>query len=462
MIKNVLFIVLIFMTMLGAQDEFTAQGDYIPYYFAELLDVEVYSPTMIYTFGVGGLALLDISDISDPSQVGRFDPGDIYTKRFYNAKVDGNLAIATARLAGLYFLDIEYLGNIQLLNIHNPNEFSYEGIDFSGQYAYAAVHENGVEVIGISNPQSPQTKKILSGLTNAWDVFIKGNYLYVADGSAGLRIFELTQPAAPQFVSKIQTSGSAKEVIVHNNKAYVSLGALGFDIIDVSQPQSPALISNFNAGFGIVNHLAYDNNRIFAATWELVLAVNVSDPYNPELEATEDTRTRAMGLAAFDDQVFVSDWDAVRTYTYQALEQPDIHVKPTVYDFGNPGENKTVSNKFEIFNLGESDLNISAITTGRDDFTVSPEELSVPPSGIREITVTYKATSSQNYISTSMNLKSDDPDEPEKRVSLFAGQSRLSVGEEAPDFSLQDTNYESYRLSDYRGKVVLLAFFASW
>ncbi|MBI5144397.1 MAG: redoxin domain-containing protein [Candidatus Omnitrophica bacterium] len=36
------------------------------------------------------------------------------------------------------------------------------------------------------------------------------------------------------------------------------------------------------------------------------------------------------------------------------------------------------------------------------------------------------------------------------------------VGEEAPDFSLQDINGNTVSLSDFKGKVVILDFFASW
>jgi peroxiredoxin len=45
-----------------------------------------------------------------------------------------------------------------------------------------------------------------------------------------------------------------------------------------------------------------------------------------------------------------------------------------------------------------------------------------------------------------------------------AGAMALSVkiGAEAPDFSLQDMDGNTVKLSDYKGKVVLLAFWASW
>ena len=38
----------------------------------------------------------------------------------------------------------------------------------------------------------------------------------------------------------------------------------------------------------------------------------------------------------------------------------------------------------------------------------------------------------------------------------------LTVGKSAPDFQLPDLNEKEIRLSDYRGKVVFLNFWATW
>ncbi len=38
----------------------------------------------------------------------------------------------------------------------------------------------------------------------------------------------------------------------------------------------------------------------------------------------------------------------------------------------------------------------------------------------------------------------------------------LNIGEEAPDFKLNDLNGKTVRLSDYRGKSVMINFWATW
>ena len=48
-------------------------------------------------------------------------------------------------------------------------------------------------------------------------------------------------------------------------------------------------------------------------------------------------------------------------------------------------------------------------------------------------------------------------------IGLFRSQQgQVSVGEVAPDFELISFDGETYRLSDYRGSVILVNFWASW
>jgi peroxiredoxin len=50
---------------------------------------------------------------------------------------------------------------------------------------------------------------------------------------------------------------------------------------------------------------------------------------------------------------------------------------------------------------------------------------------------------------------------PVRRVPAPPG-SRVQVGQEAPDFELTTTDGQKFKLSEQRGKVVLLNFFATW
>lgn len=47
-------------------------------------------------------------------------------------------------------------------------------------------------------------------------------------------------------------------------------------------------------------------------------------------------------------------------------------------------------------------------------------------------------------------------------ISFKTNNGGLKVGTQAPDFSLKDINGKNIKLSDYKGKIVLVDFWASW
>jgi hypothetical protein len=396
--KKLQLLFLFFLTISGfAQDEITPLGTYEPNFFAELLDVEILDINTAYILGVGGFIFMDISTPNQPSIIGRFDPGNIYI-RFYNGIVKGNIAIGAARFDGLYILNISSLAQPTLSRQYSSTNFSYESVDIYNQYAYAAAHQDGVEILNIQNPSAPYQINLLTNLQNVWDVFIDSTYLYVADGRDGLKIFSLSDPANPQLVSTVPTSGLARGVIIENNLACVALGAAGIDIIDISDPSNPQHLSNFFTRFGIVNHIAISNNYIFAATWELVMAIDISDPQNPLLVATEDTPVRAMGIAAQNNQIYVADWSRFKSYSFLDRLVSDIHIKPNVYDFGYQGPQVPISKKFEVYNLGEADLQIYDISATHPQFSVSPSSLQISAGDSAITTVSFNPIDSSTII----------------------------------------------------------------
>jgi len=48
------------------------------------------------------------------------------------------------------------------------------------------------------------------------------------------------------------------------------------------------------------------------------------------------------------------------------------------------------------------------------------------------------------------------------RQSKAAGQAAVLDGQPAPDFALKDGSGKTVKLQDYRGKVLLLDFWATW
>lgn len=88
-------------------------------------------------------------------------------------------------------------------------------------------------------------------------------------------------------------------------------------------------------------------------------------------------------------------------------------------------------------------------------------QLQVQPGETGQATVTL-TPSSTSFVQNKLHLSSNDPDEPLVEVHLFGGQRRETRADTAPEFNLNDLAGRQHRLSDFRGQVVLLAFFALW
>ncbi len=61
-----------------------------------------------------------------------------------------------------------------------------------------------------------------------------------------------------------------------------------------------------------------------------------------------------------------------------------------------------------------------------------------------------------------LELRSDDPDEAISRVELLGNRSTAQVGEAAVEIEAQLMSGGNWRLSEQRGRVVVLSYFATF
>ncbi|RKZ18670.1 hypothetical protein DRQ50_03660, partial [bacterium] len=220
-------------------------GQYVPPWFAELQDVEMVGD-LAYVFGVGGLAIFDISNPALPVELGRYEPPGHPYNRFYRGAVSGTRACGGAREDLLAILDISNPTFPQLMSVHGTTGQSYEGATIAGDYIYACRHDQGLEIVDITNPLVPVTASQITGLVNSWDVVLSGQYAFVADGAGGLAIVDITDPQQPVWVTSATTSGNAVDIEVSGTTAVVCSGSAGIDIFDVGDPTNPVLVGSAN------------------------------------------------------------------------------------------------------------------------------------------------------------------------------------------------------------------------
>ncbi len=146
------------------------------------------------------------------------------------------------------------------------------------------------------------------------------------------------------------------------------------------------------------------------------------------------------------------------------LSAPDIGTSLPQVTIGEAGESSIL-----LWNHGNAPLHVTAVSADRDDLTATVEAWGEePPEGVLALaapgqnamlTVVLEGGAPGGPIDGTVEVRSNDPDEPVLRVPVEAGHPALVEGNTAPDFTLPDLEGRPHTLSDYRGKVVHLMLF---
>ena len=142
----------------------------------------------------------------------------------------------------------------------------------------------------------------------------------------------------------------------------------------------------------------------------------------------------------------------------------DIQVTVESINFGNIPVGATVDTTFTVGNTGGGAVNVTLVEEYGDNYTVlDPGPFSISPGGTYDVGVRFHHATA-GYDATFIKIISDDIDEGGITFPVLADDSPLlmALGEQAADFSHQDTGGVTHTLSGYRGRVVVMAFFANW
>lgn len=221
--------------------------------------------------------------------------------------------------------DLAYVGDLgdgmQIINVSNPQSPSLVGnfpspetegvwqVQVVGDLVYMAVDDiMNFKIVNVSNPQSPTfVGGVNFGSLWTWGIHVVGNYAYLGDGSNGLRIVNITNPQSPSLVSTYNTPDWAFGVEVVDSLAYVADGAAGLLILDVSNPQSPTFVGSYNTPHQ-ANVVDVAGDYAFVADGNSGLQIiNISNPQNPTLAGSLDTPGESWGLKVVGELVYVAD-----------------------------------------------------------------------------------------------------------------------------------------------------------
>ncbi len=146
---------------------------------------------------------------------------------------------------------------------------------------------------------------------------------------------------------------------------------------------------------------------------------------------------------------------------------PDVAIDGgTLYLWGDPGT--PVEALLVVENHGDAPLRVGSLeieapfsATPQDDAAATaecPDAFEVPPGASSLISVSY-TPSDDALVSGSLVLHTNDPDEPTVTITVDGNRGEPELGVEATDFLLPGIDGTPLRLSDHRGKVVLVKMF---
>ncbi|MBT3232990.1 MAG: hypothetical protein HN356_09255 [Calditrichaeota bacterium] len=428
-------------------------GYHMPDFFVHSLDVEIYEDLALLT-GYGGFMIYDISD-GGLQYLNRYNPGGGRGTPVYDCTAHDGIGYVFGRAAGMWVVDISDPRNPSALSSWRPNGQSLEDGVYCGDKLTVSAHDDGLIFLDVSNPRQPAVIGTFGDMSNCWAVrYERNGYLFVADGPGGLAILNLAGDE-PELVSRIETTGQAIDLRIDNDICAVATGATGVDLFDISDPENPVFISNFVTP-NYAGKVGLDENLVAVADWNEVLVYDISDPENAVLNGRKHTEKRAMGVALRGTSVYLADWGPFRGFNYGEIEGPDIEFSTRRI---NPPGDDLVDTTITVYNLGSEVLQVNRISCNAPEFGVDPGQFSINPEDSVEISLTYQPT--DQVATSNMQVQSNDTDENRANVAL-EGIGGLAEGDRAPDFTAPILSGGEYTLSDQRGRVQLLIFWASW
>lgn len=177
------------------------------------------------------------------------DALDISSASCLEVKVVDNFAYTTGPGSCLRIIDVSDPTNITLVGTYNRSETPYSiGLAIANGYAYVASQYEGLVVIDVTNPASPQYVRTVLLPGGTAELAISGNRLYTAQWNGPNVILDITDPSDPIVIGNCPYTFSYEVASAGSNLLVANDYSL--DICDVSNPQVAVPLGQFSTEYG--------------------------------------------------------------------------------------------------------------------------------------------------------------------------------------------------------------------
>ncbi|MBI4650685.1 hypothetical protein HY745_05255 [Candidatus Desantisbacteria bacterium] len=256
-----------------------------------------------------GLTVIDITNPVFPAIISNLDtPGSCDGISLYHTW--GYLADGES---GIQIVDVKYPDKPAIIWSCDTHGYAYGILLYKG-HMYVADGKAGLAVFSFENQYNllPVARAKTSGAI--YSIAIKDNYIFVASGDVGMSkgegiiVMDISDPVSPNTKAIFKTQGSANALQIVNNFLYVADGEGGFLIFDISNPENPALIGSFDLKVNLFN-IFVDSNAEYAyitAGKKGLYIFDVKFPNNPFPLSSFKTSDNANGVFVKDNLAFIA------------------------------------------------------------------------------------------------------------------------------------------------------------
>jgi len=246
--------------------------------------------------GVDGLRVVDVSDPTNPIEIGAFE--DVYSVT-WKSLVVGSYALLAHDSDGVLVVDISDQENPELAGSF-PTSDAVRDIAVSGDRMYVAASDAGLRIADITDPTAPVEIGALD-TSNAWRLEPVGDVVYVVKAIANqpyeLYAVDVSDPAAPVQLGTMQFPGLVWDLIADGDHLYVAGHDDGVRIVDISTPGAPVGVGAYS--LPSVTELDIQDGLLYVASHTNpdggLYILDLTDP----VALTEVGRYQAPGFAVF-------------------------------------------------------------------------------------------------------------------------------------------------------------------
>ncbi len=292
---------LLFCASAGQSAEIVKLSSFL---WSDLRDMD-FQGSNAYCLFFDGLAVLDLSNINSPSQVGQIElshPG-------LKLATTSNYAYVASEDTFLYLIDMTNVTTPQLTDDFKlPDVFT--GIQVRDNCVYGSAKSAGFWVVDVSDPS--EAAVIGSCGVEGFQPLafcLHGNLAYLC-GIGGLRLINVLFPSFPYLFGSDPSVPGANRVFVAQEGetvyAYLS-NPFQLSIVDVTNPSDIQPVSAFTPSSEIVDFTVSGNQAYLATGYQHLTILDVAEKDSPEEIAALGLGEYARALFCFSDFVFAND-----------------------------------------------------------------------------------------------------------------------------------------------------------